>query len=57
MTNTYYYIVTGILTNGRRFKAIHTKSYKHAMGINLYRGSVWERQSDGSRKLLKRVWN
>lgn len=52
-----YYVVTGVLANGRRFKAIHTPSYQHAMGINLYRGSVWEKQSDGSRKLLKRVWN
>ena len=52
-----YYVVTGTLVNGRRFQAIHTKNYNYAMSINLYRGSVWEMQSDGSRKLLKRVWN
>lgn len=50
------YIVTGILVNGRRFKAIHTTNRLYAFGINLYRGSVWE-VVDGKRKLLLRVWN
>lgn len=51
------YEVTGVLVNGRRFKPIVTTNMRHAFGINLYRGSVWERLPDGRRKLLRRVWN
>lgn len=51
------YEVTGVLTNGRRFKAIKTNNAFHAFGINLYRGSVWYRSEDGKRHLLQRVWN
>ena len=52
------YRVTRILTNGRRFKAIVTNSYHYAMGINLYRGSVWEKTATGGKwRLIKRVWN
>ena len=36
------YKVTGVDRSGNRFK-IETSSYIHAMGINLYRGNVWER--------------
>lgn len=51
------YIVTGILTTGKRFKAIHTDSYIYAISINLYRGSVWEVDENGARHLIKRVYN
>lgn len=35
------YKVTGILRNGKRFKAIHTSNREHALGINLWSGTVW----------------
>jgi len=50
------YHVTGVLIDGRRFKTV-TGNFYHAMGINLWRGSVWGVKPDGSRKLLKRVRN
>lgn len=50
--------VTGVLVNGRRFKPIVTKNFLHAKGINLYRGSVWVRESANSpRKLLWEIYN
>lgn len=48
--------VTGITTSGKRFKIV-TTNMRHAFGINLYRGSVWQRNEDGTRTLLKREWN
>ena len=50
------YHITGIDRNGRRFLTVRTTNYIHAMGLNLWRGSVW-RVSDGKRKLIKRVHN
>jgi len=49
------YIVTGLDVRGKRF-AIHTDSYIHAMGINLYRGTVWEIKN-GKRKRIKSTYN
>ncbi len=49
------YKVTGVDRSGRRFK-IETDNTLHAMGINLWRGSVW-RNENGKWKLIKRVWN
>lgn len=49
------YHITGLMTSGTRFKIV-TSNYSHAMGINLWRGSVWK-VLDGKRKLLKRVYN
>jgi hypothetical protein len=49
------YKVTGVDRSGRRFK-IETDNTFHAMGINLWRGSVW-RNENGKWKLIKRVWN
>ena len=49
------YIVTGIKFNGKRF-VMHTNNRIHALGINLWRGSVWQ-EVEGKRKLLKRVRN
>src|SRR5690606_7811962 len=35
------YVVTGVLANGQRFKPITTSSWRHANGINLFRGTKW----------------
>lgn len=50
------YHVTGVTVRGRRFKQVHTDPF-YALHINLWRGSVWEVQPNGKRRLLKRVWN
>ena len=50
------FIVTGILYRGKRFKSIHTNSYRYGMGINLWHGSVWLYR-DNKRILIKRVTN
>lgn len=50
--------VTGITRDNKRFKRTYDASgYQCAMGINLWRGSVWCRYGDGKRKLIKRVFN
>ena len=49
--------VTGISRSGKRFKTMKFKSYNNAIMINLFNGSVWGVREDGSRKLLKRVYN
>ncbi len=51
------YEVTGVTVNGQRFKAMRFKTLTQARCINLYRGTVWERQSDGTRRVLWQVWN
>ena len=51
------YKVTGKLRNGKQFKAIHTDNFNYANGINLWNGSVWEKQSNGKWKSIKRVVN
>tara|TARA_R100001244_G_scaffold68739_2_gene56190 strand:- start:668 stop:850 length:183 start_codon:yes stop_codon:yes gene_type:complete len=50
------YKVTGVLRNARRFRAIHTDSYMHAVGINLWRGSVWS-MDDGKWRRIRTVFN
>lgn len=50
--------VTGILRNGKRFKAIKTRNQMHAYGINLWRGTKWESEDGGKTwKVWYRVWN
>jgi len=49
------YKITGIDVRGKRFR-IFTNSSIHALGINLWNGTVWERNGD-SWKVIKRVWN
>ena len=50
------YHITGVLYNSKtRFKQV-TDHFMVAMGINLWRGSVWK-VTNGKRKLIKRVWN
>ncbi len=50
------YVITGTDVRGRRFK-LTTTSRVYALGINLFRGSVWFQGCDGKRKLLKRTFN
>ena len=53
--NNIEYAVTGVTTDGKRFRLSYS-SIMQALGINLYRGSVWE-VKNGKRKLIKRVYN
>jgi len=48
------YHVTGVDVNGRRFKFVYS-SFTHAKMINLFRGSIWEVNEAGKRKLIRRV--
>lgn len=47
-----HYIITGILVNGKRFKAIQTVSPQH---YNIWKGSIWKLDDNGKRKLIKRI--
>ena len=49
--------VTGKLRSGKRFKKLNFNSFHAANMINIYNGSVWGVKEDGTRKLLKRVYN
>jgi hypothetical protein len=51
--STEKYVITGILTNGKRFKPIHTTTPQH---YNIWNGSIWQ-IIDGKRKLIKRIYN
>jgi hypothetical protein len=48
------FVITGILTNGKRFKPIHTKTPQH---YNIWKGTIWQLMNNGKRKLIKRIWN
>ena len=50
------YEITGVDVYGRRFKIVTTNAI-HALGINLYRGTLWERRGDGPRRMVYRAWN
>jgi hypothetical protein len=50
------YIVTGVLVNGQRFRAMVFESWQQADGINLYRGSKWLLRN-GKRHLIQRIYN
>lgn len=51
------YVVTGVDVYGKRFQRTFGKDGLHwALGVNLYRGSVWAVYS-GSRNLIKRAYN
>jgi len=55
--SAFEYHVTGTLMNGKRFKIV-TPSIIHAMGINLYRGTVWSVDTKTRKRTkLRRVWN
>ena len=49
------YEVTGVTRQGHRFK-VTTGNCVHAMGINLWRGTVWE-VVNGKRKKMRTVYN
>jgi hypothetical protein len=51
-----HYEVTGVRVDGRRFK-IHTKSWMHAEGINLYRGTRWGVLPSGKRVRINTCFN
>ena len=52
------FVVTGVKRNGQRFKLCYSpKGLTTALGINLWRGSVWGVLPTGRRKLLKRIYN
>jgi hypothetical protein len=48
------FIITGVDRTGRRFKMTSNNEIQ-AMGINLWKGSVWKVIPGAIRKLLKRV--
>lgn len=52
MTGDAYH-VTGKTVHGKRFKIV-TENPHHALGINLWRGSVWLVR-EGKRRLVKRA--
>lgn len=52
----FTYHVTGVTVTGKRFKLVRANRF-WAMGINLWRGSVWQVSPSGKRTLLKRVVN
>lgn len=49
------YIVTGVTRTGHRFR-VETESLIHALGINLWKGTVWE-IVEGHRKKIRTVSN
>lgn len=50
------YVVTGVLTNGRRFRPIRTDNWAYANGINLWRGTKWLVRN-GKRHVIVRYYN
>lgn len=49
---------TGILTNGKRFNAIHSTNWFYIDGINLYHGNKWGlNKTSGKWELLQTVYN
>mgnify|MGYP003116097314 CR=1 FL=1 len=49
------YKVTGETVGGERFR-LYTDSNIQALGINLFRGTVWKKDPEGKWKIIKRVW-
>jgi hypothetical protein len=49
------YKVTGETVGGERFR-LYTDSNIQALGINLFRGTIWEKNPEGKWKIIKRVW-
>ena len=49
------YIATGVTRTGSRFR-VETESLMHALGINLWCGTVWG-VYDGKRKKIRTVSN
>lgn len=51
------YHVTGVDTDGRRFKTMVYTNWHHVRMINLYRGTFWGVKPDGKRVKLQEVYN
>ena len=51
----HMYKVTGETVGGERFR-LYTDSNIQALGINLFRGTVWKKDPEGKWKIIKRVW-
>jgi hypothetical protein len=49
------YLVTGRLTNGRRFR-VSTKNWTYAKAINVYRGNKWLIRN-GKRYKIQSIYN
>ena len=49
------YAVTGVTVTGKRFRRV-TDNPHMALGINLWRGTVWLVR-DGKRHMIRRVYN
>ena len=47
--------VTGKDIYGKRFR-IFTDNWLHALGINLWKGTVWKLDMDNKWRIAKRVW-
>lgn len=47
-----YYLLTGILKNGKRFKPIKTITPHH---YNIWKGTIWVVDINNKRKLIKRI--
>jgi len=59
MTNNMFqhYVVTGkYVRSNKKFRLVYEK-WSTADRINLWNGRVWGVRHDGTRKLLKTVWN
>ena len=51
------YHITGVTVCGKRFKIV-TSNPIHALGINLWKGSVWQiKVGEKKRKRIKQAWN
>jgi len=51
------YKVTGIDNYGKRFSPIMTRSYRYAIGFNLYKGRIWQRTDKGRWNLIREISN
>lgn len=59
--NVICYEITGMLYRSRKRFKIETRNRAYALGINLWRGTVWEVYFDKylnrKRRILRRVYN
>lgn len=51
---TTKYMITGVDKDGKRFSPIHTNTPQH---YNIWRGTIWEKLEDGTRKKIKEIFN
>ena len=53
-TQDKIYIITGTDRNNKRFK-IESNNLNYINCINIYNGSIWVKNGDNKRKLIKRI--